>query len=97
MTRILKTARAKDDLEALWLYIAKDRPDAADKMLDRIAETLRKLSLHPDMGRPRPELYAELRSFPIRPYVLYYRPVEQGIEVVRVLNAARDMPAAFEA
>jgi toxin ParE1/3/4 len=29
-------------------------------------------------------------------YVIFYRTVEQGVEIVRVLHAARDIAAIFE-
>ena len=47
------------------------------------------------MGRPRGELAPRLRSFPVGPYVLFYRPTPNGIEVARVLHGARDIPSLF--
>ena len=29
-------------------------------------------------------------------YLIFYRPIERGIEVLRVLHAARDIGAAFD-
>ncbi len=43
------------------------------------------------MGRPRPELTAKYRSFPFGKYCFYFRPLEDGIEVLRVLHSARDI------
>jgi toxin ParE1/3/4 len=40
-----------------------------------------------------------LRAWQIRGFenhIIFYRPVEDGIEVVRVLHAARDIAATFE-
>lgn len=36
MTVVRRTARAKDDLVDVWLYIAADHPDAADRLLEEI-------------------------------------------------------------
>jgi toxin ParE1/3/4 len=47
------------------------------------------------MGRAREELAADLRSFPFGRYVIFYMPVQDGIDVVRVLHSARDVDAAF--
>lgn len=49
--------------------------------------------LNPLVGRARPKLAAALRSFPEGRYVLFYRPAPNGIELVRVLHSARDLPA----
>jgi toxin ParE1/3/4 len=43
------------------------------------------------MGRPRPELAPDLRSFPFRRYVIYYVPLPDGVDVVRVLHSTRDV------
>ena len=48
------------------------------------------------MGRARDELAADLRSFPFARYVIFYEPIEDGIDVVRVLHSARDIDAAFD-
>jgi len=47
------------------------------------------------MGRTRPDLAPRVRSLPVKAYMLYYRPVEGGIELVRVLNASRDIDPIF--
>jgi toxin ParE1/3/4 len=47
------------------------------------------------MGRARPELRPDLRSFPVGRFVIFYREVRDGIEIVRVLRGARDLPALF--
>ncbi len=50
----------------------------------------------PYMGRQREELAARLRSFPVGSYVIFYRPIDDGIEVARILHGARDFPPLFE-
>ena len=48
------------------------------------------------IGRARKELATDLRSFPFGRYVIFYTPVQDGIDVVRVLHSARDVDAAFD-
>ena len=50
----------------------------------------------PYVGRHREELSPRLRSLPVGNYVIFYRPMEDGIEVARVLHGARDLPPLFE-
>ncbi len=99
MARILRSPKALRDLDEIWLYIAKDSPGAADRWLDILDDKARLLTEHPFLGRARPELLADLapdlRSFAVQAYVLFDRPVEGGIELVRVLNAARDLGSAL--
>jgi toxin ParE1/3/4 len=47
------------------------------------------------MGRLYPELAADLRGFPADDYIIFYREVSEGIEIVRVLHGARDIQAVF--
>lgn len=43
------------------------------------------------MGRSREELAPSLRSLPVDKYVIFYRPIENGIQVERVLSGYRDL------
>lgn len=92
MAQVLKTVRAEADLDEIWLYIAPDNIGAADALIDAIGQTAYRLAEQPLMGRARPELAPELRSFPVGRYVLFYRPVPNGVELVRALHSARDVP-----
>jgi len=87
---------ASADLEEIWLYIAQDDPDAADRFIRTIVSRFPTLASMPRMGRHGEELSAELRSFPVDNFVIFYRPMDGGIEVVRVLHGARDLPPLFE-
>ena len=85
-----------EDLVTIWQYIANDNVDAADQFIERIELTLATLSDTPSMGRSRRELEDAMRSFPIGNYMIYYRPLEEGIEIVRVLSAKRDIRNQFD-
>ena len=87
---------ARSDLDEIWLYIAQDNLDAADKFIRAIVSRFPKLAAMPLIGRQREELSPRLRSFPVSRYVIFYRPIENGIEIVRVLHGARDFPPLFE-
>lgn len=90
------SAAARMDLEEIWLYIAQDNPDAADRFIRAIISRFPKLAMTPELGRRREELSPRLRSFPLNNYVIFYRPTENGIEIARVLHGARDLPPLFE-
>jgi toxin ParE1/3/4 len=87
---------ARTDLDDIWFYIAQDNVEAADKLIDAIVARFPKLAAMPQLGRRREELSPRLRSFPVGRYVIFYRPLENGIEIARVLHGARDLPPLFE-
>jgi len=91
MSPCLKRPEAENDLEEIWWHIAQDNPNNADKFLDKIQETCVALADHPHLGISRNELIAGLRSHPAGHYLIFYFPLEQGIDIVRVLHGSRDI------
>jgi toxin ParE1/3/4 len=53
------------------------------------------LAGHPNLGRSRDELEEGIRSFPVGKYVIFYRVIPAGVEIVRVLHGSRDLNAIF--
>lgn len=95
MSQIERRPRAEADIAEIWDYIADDSFAQADAFLDRLDRQFRLLAKEPFIGRARDELAAGLRSVPFGRYVIFYRPNDRGIEVVRVLHGARDVDAQF--
>jgi toxin ParE1/3/4 len=95
VTRARQSRRAAADLLELWVHVARDDVDAADRLLDRIDEVCATLAASPHLGRSRDELAPGLRSFPVGRYVIFYRVGRSGIELARVLHGARDLDLLF--
>lgn len=87
--------RAEEDLIEIWCYIARDNERAADRLLAEIERACATLADAPTLGRARPELLDQLRSFAVGSHILFYLPHEGGIELLRVLHGARDFDTAF--
>jgi len=83
-------------LEEIWSHIAADNPDAADRMLKRISDGFERLSQFPRSGRSRSELAPGLRSYFIVPrHTVFYRVVDERIEVAHIIHHARDLARIF--
>ena len=95
MPQVVLDRAAKADLIDIWLYIAEDNPQAADRMLDRINDGFQVIARFPHGGTARPELGRELRCYSVGKYVIYFRPMADGAQVARVLHGARDVDAMF--
>lgn len=95
MSVIQRTAQAEEDLIEIWIYIAQDSPLAADRVLNDIEERFEGLADNPLMGRLRPDIAAELRYFTVGKYLILYRAVPDGVQIVRVIHGARDLPHLF--
>ena len=95
MPRVTRRPLAEADIFEIWDYIADDSLAAADRWVDRLDVQFRLLAAQPMMGRARDELAPGVRSFPFGRYVVFYLPLDDGIDVVRVLHGARDIDAVF--
>lgn len=95
MPIITKRPKAKSDLAEIWDYIADDSEAQADKFLERVDNTIHTVASTPYMGRSRKELAEGLRSFPVGQYLIFYRLITHGIEIVRVLHGSRNVEAGF--
>ena len=95
MPRITRRPRALQDLDEIWDYIALDNPDAADQFVEMIEEKCHLLAQFPKIGTSCESLHPALRYLPVGKYLLFYLPLDGGIEVVRVLHGARDVESLF--
>ena len=93
---VSKSTEARIDLIEAGIYIAEGDPDAADRFHNDLEKTFQHLAQHPLLGRGRPELAPDLRSFPHRQHVIFYRPTPRGVHIVRVLHGVRDIPPLLE-
>lgn len=95
MNPIHFTRRAVADLNEIYDFIAQDSPSTAISFIDLLEDECKVLAQSPKIGRLREELAQNLRSFSVGNYVIFYRPVERGIEIIRILHSARDIPNIF--
>ncbi|MBD2196365.1 MULTISPECIES: type II toxin-antitoxin system RelE/ParE family toxin [Calothrix] len=97
MSNICKfTAPGSRDIESIIDLIADNSSfDAAERFLKKINDKCKNLANFPSMGRKRDELFPSLRSFPVDDYLIFYRQIPEGIEVVRVVSGYRDLETLF--
>ena len=88
-----KTAQAEEDLIDIWLYIAQDNPVAADHLLDTFEEKGWMLADHPALGQERSDIAEDFRYLPVGRYLMLYRMIPDGIELVRVVQGMRLLSA----
>jgi toxin ParE1/3/4 len=89
--RARKTPQTEIDLTSIWDFIAHDNIRAADALLVRIEAAFDMLAANPLAGRARDDLAPKIRSFPVGNYIVFYLPLSDGIEVVRVLHGRQDI------
>ncbi len=96
MAEVTLTQQAREDLIAIWAYVADDNPSAADRVLDILDARMMRLAEHPLLGSARPDIAPGLRYLVSGNYLVLYRVMGESVEVVRVLHGARNLKALFE-
>lgn len=89
--KVFYSGPARRDLDGIWDYIAQDNPDAADDFIDRLTTRCGSYARQPKLGESRSHVVSGSRAFSVGSYVVYYREVSNGIELIRVLHGARDV------
>ena len=94
--------RAELDIADIAAYLARQSPEVACQFYDATTFTFEQLAESAEMGevvRISNRRFDGLRAWQVRGFrnhIIYYFPVDGGIDVVRVLHAARDRDAVLE-
>ncbi len=87
----------RQDLIDIWTEIARHNLDAAERLLDRFEAAFQRLAEFPRMGSARPDLIdLPVRFWTLGNYLIIYRAENLPIEIVRVLNAYRNVGAILK-
>ena len=98
---LVRLPAAAEDVDAAAAFIADASPEAAFRFLEAIEQTYSMLSRMPEMGVKRgfrSSTLTGLRMVPVlhfSKYLVFYRPSEDGVEIIRLLHAARDLESLF--
>jgi toxin ParE1/3/4 len=102
MPKVIFSEYVEPELTAIWEFIALDNINAADRFLESCDSTFQDLARMPNMGFSRKfeqERLRELRSFRVKDfenYLIFYRPLPDGISVFHILHGARDIQQFFK-
>ena len=99
MYKLRYLAQAKDDLIAIKRYIARESgsQSVALQYAEKLRQQCRKLAELPgQIGRHRPELRRDLYSIPFGNYVIFFRRVNDVLEIITIIEGHRDIDAIFD-
>jgi toxin ParE1/3/4 len=82
--------RAREDLDTIWRYTAENWGlDQALRLNQQFQRRFQSLAEQPMSGRPRPDLAPRIRSVPVQSFLIIYRPIDDGVEIVRIAHGSR--------
>lgn len=90
MAEVRWTPQAADDLEAIFLFIARDAPQVAAAFADRVLRATDQLTHFAHLGRVVPELgIKNIREIIVGSYRVIYRIRDEHVHIVTVHQGAR--------
>lgn len=99
---ITRSPKAIADAEECAVHLGSHSPELAFRFLDALERTVTLLADFPGIGRDRefqsPQ-YRGICSFGVEGFpnhLVFFRPLEDGIEVIRILHGARDLGEVFD-
>jgi toxin ParE1/3/4 len=98
---VTKSPEALRDLDGIASFLQQADHDVAHRFLRAAERAFALLAAQPLMGQAYPHpRHSELRVWPIRrrfrKYLVFYRPIPGGVDIVRVLHGARDLPRVLQ-
>ena len=92
MPRVIFSPAAGNDLVDIAAYLARDKPEAARRWVKTIRDKCDMLATQPQMGEARAGFgVPACRSFSVGDYVVFFRAIQDGIEVARIVHGSRDL------
>lgn len=96
MTKVVYATDAKADLVEIGGYIALDSERQAEAFIEKLREKARQAARMPRIYKTRGDLLPGLRSAGLGKYLILFRIVPNGIEVLHIVHGARDLSRLFE-
>ena len=91
MPQVTRTDQAELDLIDILVYLSRFGQGAADRFSAALDRACQLRAQFPQMGDACEELGPGVRRFPVGSYLVYYRPVDGGIEILRVIHSSRNV------
>ena len=98
MSLCIVSPTARNDLRQIYEYITQHDSARATRLVQGIRERCHLLADYPCMGVARSDLGEDCRSFvvPDTGYVIMYRPIEDGVEIIRVRHGSQNFRRLYQ-
>ncbi|GAB4182662.1 MAG: type II toxin-antitoxin system RelE/ParE family toxin [Coleofasciculaceae cyanobacterium] len=95
MSRYLISPSASRDLNAIADYFLTRNVDAGERLFHEFTKKCQYIAQFPNLGKSYSYLRPSLRGLPLDGYIIFYRVVEDGVEIVRVVSGRQDLESLF--
>ena len=96
MNRYVINILASQDLNEIADYFAENNLEAGERFFRAFNRKCQQLVAFPNSGKSYAEIRANLRGISLEGYIIFYRILDEGIEILRVVSGRRNFPSLFE-
>ena len=90
--RVVLSPQAVEDLDGIWLFLADESPELADRIDGEIRAAIWRIADFPGLGHTRPDLTdLPVRFWAVYSYLIVYSSRDGVMEIVRVIHGSRDV------
>ena len=87
---------ASRDLNEIADYFAEHSVEAGERFFRAFNVKCQQLISFPNSGKSYAAIRPELRGLSLDGYVIFYRILDDGIEILRVVSGRRNFPSLFD-
>ena len=88
--------KAEQEIAEIEEFISRENPVRALSYVQELRKKIAKVAVSPQLYRERPELKPGLRAAQHGNYLIFFRIVDQVVEIVRVRHGATDLGRFFQ-
>ena len=70
--------------------------EAGERLFQKFNKRFQSLTRFPKLGKPYPNLHSEIRGLLEQNYIIFYRVSSESVEIVRIVDARRNMLELFK-
>ncbi|MBW4552489.1 MAG: type II toxin-antitoxin system RelE/ParE family toxin [Aphanocapsa sp. GSE-SYN-MK-11-07L] len=96
MSRYVINVLASQDLNEIADYFAENSVEAGERFFHDFNRKCQQLVAFPNSGKSYKTIHPGLRGLSFEGYVIFYRLLDDGIEILRVVSGRRNFPSLFE-
>jgi toxin ParE1/3/4 len=95
MSNLIISPSASRDLNQIADYFLEVNLEAGEKLFQEFNKKCQKLAMFPNMGRSYSQIRDDLRGLPLDGYIILYKVIDDGIEILRIVSGRQDLESLF--
>lgn len=96
MSRYVINLLASQDLNQIADYFTETNLEAGERFFRAFNRKCQQLVAFPNSGKSYAIIRPEIRGLSLDGYIIFYRLLDDGIEILRVVSGRRNFPSLFE-